>query len=50
LLAYAEMREQHDLAIRELKGIMVRVGILHIDLSEPSHFVTDVLRLRLEKP
>jgi hypothetical protein len=43
------MREQHDLAIRELKGIMVRVWIVQVDLPEPSHLVTDVLRLLLEK-
>jgi hypothetical protein len=35
MLTCAEMREQDDLAIRELKGIMVRMWILHIDLSEP---------------
>jgi hypothetical protein len=43
------MREQHDLAIRELKGIMVRVRIVQVDLVEPSHLVTDVLQLPLEK-
>jgi hypothetical protein len=43
------MREQHDLAIRELKGIMVRMWIFHVDLPEPSHRVTDVLRFPLEK-
>jgi hypothetical protein len=48
-LTYAEMREQHDLAIGELKGIMVRAWIVHVDLPEPSHLVTDVLRFPLEK-
>src|SRR3984893_6859852 len=43
------MREQHDLAIRELKGIMVRVRIVQVDLPEPCHLVTDVLRFPLEK-
>jgi hypothetical protein len=43
------MREQHDLAIGELNGIMVRVWILHVDLPKPSHLVTDVLRFPLEK-
>jgi hypothetical protein len=49
LLAYAEMREQHDLTIRKLNGIMVRISILYIDLPEPGHFVTDVLRFPPEK-
>src|SRR5580704_5320160 len=43
------MREQHDLAIRELDGIMVRVRIVQVHLPEPSHLVTDALRLPLEK-
>src|SRR5579864_4076453 len=43
------MREQHDLAIRKLDGIVVRVWIVQIDLPEPSHRVTDVFRLSLEK-
>src|ERR1700730_12110575 len=43
------MREQHDLAVGELKGIIVRIWILRVDLSEPSHRVTDVLRFFLEK-
>ena len=43
------MREQHDLAIRELKGIMVRVRIVQVHLPETSHRVTDVLRLLLEE-
>jgi hypothetical protein len=43
------MREQHDQAIRELDGIMVRMWIFHVDLPEPSNGVTDVLRFPLEK-
>jgi hypothetical protein len=44
------MREQHDLAIGKLKGIVVRTWIVHVDLPEPGHCVTDPLRLFLEKP
>jgi len=49
ILICAEMREQHDLAIRELKGIMVHVRIVQVDLPEQCHLVTDVLRSPLEK-
>jgi hypothetical protein len=49
MLTYAQMREQHDLAVGELKGIMVRIWILQVDLSEPSYLVTDVVRFPLEK-
>jgi hypothetical protein len=49
MLTYAKMRKQHDLAIGELKGIMVRTWIVHVHLPKPSHSVTDELRFPLEK-
>lgn len=49
MLTYAQMREQHDLAIRELNGIMVRTWIVQVDLPEPSHFVMNAPRFLLEK-
>ena len=49
MLTYAQMREQHDLAIGKLKGIMVCAWIVLVDLSESSHCVT-VLGFPLEKP
>src|ERR1700730_12056876 len=49
MLTYAKMCKQYDLAIGELKGIMVRTWIVHVDLPEPSHRVTDELRVFLEK-
>jgi hypothetical protein len=49
ILTCAQMREQHDPTIGKLKGIMVRVPIVQVHLPKPSHRVTDVLRLSLEK-
>jgi hypothetical protein len=49
LLTDTELGEQRDLAVGELKGIMVRIWILQVDLSEPSHLVTDVVRFPLEQ-
>ena len=45
MLTYAPMREQHDLAIGKLKGIMVCAWIILVDLSESSHCVTDFARV-----
>jgi hypothetical protein len=50
MLTYAQMREQHDLAIGKLKGIMVCAWIILVDLSESSHCVTDLLGFPLGKP
>jgi hypothetical protein len=33
------MREQHDLAVRKLKRIVVRAGIIYVDLPEPGHLM-----------
>ena len=49
MLTYAKMCKQYDLAIGELKGIMVHVRIVQVDLPKPCHRVTDVLRSPLEK-
>src|SRR6266851_2333530 len=49
MLTYAEMREQHDLSIGELKGIMVRTRIVQVDLPEPRHLVVDLPLALLEK-
>jgi hypothetical protein len=43
------MREQHDLAIRKLNGIMMRVWIVQIDLPESTYRVMNSLRFPLEK-
>src|SRR5262245_41575717 len=40
-LSRAKMRKQNDLAIGKFKRIMVRVWIVHVDLPEPRHSVTD---------
>jgi hypothetical protein len=40
-LAYAQMREQHDLTIRELKRIVMGAWIFQVDLSEPSDLVNE---------
>ena len=48
-LTYEEMREQHDLAIRELKSIMVRTRIVQVHLPKPSYLVTEALRFPPEK-
>jgi len=49
VLTYAQMREQHDLAIGELDGIVVRTWIVQIDLPEPPNPMRDVPRFPLEK-
>jgi hypothetical protein len=49
LLTDTELGEQRDLAVGELKGIMVRIWILQVDLSEPSYLMTDVVRFPLEQ-
>src|SRR6516165_6880357 len=43
------MREQHDLAIRELKSIMVRTRIVQVHLPKPSDLVRETLRFPPEK-
>src|SRR5215470_4239598 len=43
------MREQHDLAIGELDGIVVRTWIVQIDLPEPPNPVRDMPRFLLEE-
>src|SRR3984893_9355651 len=43
------MREQHDLAIGELNGIVVRTWVVQVDLPEPPNPVRDVPRFPLEK-
>jgi len=43
------MREQHDLAIGELDGIVVRAWIVQIDLPEPPNPVRDMPRFLLEE-
>jgi hypothetical protein len=48
-LTCAEIRDQHDLAIRELKSIMVRIRIVQVHLPKPSYLVTEVLRFPPEK-
>ncbi|HWN53273.1 MAG TPA: hypothetical protein VNO18_26230 [Xanthobacteraceae bacterium] len=43
------MREQHDPAIGELNGIVVRTRIVQVDLPKPPNPVRDVPRFPLEK-
>jgi hypothetical protein len=49
MLTNAEMGEQHDLATGKLNGIVVRAGIVQVDLPEPPDPVRDVPRFFLEK-
>jgi hypothetical protein len=43
------MREQHDASVGELKGIMVCMRIIEIDLPESRNFVADRLSGFLRK-
>jgi hypothetical protein len=43
------MREQHDPAIGKLNSIVVRTGIIQVDLPEPPDPVRDVPRFPFEK-
>ena len=38
-LAFAKMREQHDLAVGKFERIMVRAGLVHVDLLESRDLV-----------
>ena len=42
LPAFAKMREQHDLAVGKFERIMVRAGLVHVDLLE----LRDLVRQR----
>jgi hypothetical protein len=39
MLTRTQMREQHDLAIREFECIVMGAGIVQVDLPEPRDFV-----------
>jgi hypothetical protein len=41
VLTFAQLRQQHDPPIRELKGVMMGVGPTFVDLSEPSNFMPE---------
>ena len=45
-LAFAKMRQQHDLAVGKLQRIMVRAGVVHVHLPEPC----DPVRQRFGPP
>src|SRR5258707_9811058 len=42
-LAHTQTREQHHLPVRELKRIMMRHGVVHVDLPEAREPVPDLL-------
>jgi hypothetical protein len=45
MLTRAQMREQHDLAIREYQSIVMGAGIVQVDLPEPRDFVRERPRM-----
>jgi hypothetical protein len=42
VLAFAQPVEQYGLSVGELKRIVMRVQIVHIDLSEPRYLLSDL--------
>jgi hypothetical protein len=49
VLTYAQVGEQHDLTTGKLNGIVMRAGIIQVDLSEPPDPMRDVPRFFLEQ-
>jgi hypothetical protein len=43
VLSRAQASHQNDLPIGKLQRIMMRTGMLCVDLTEPSHFLPDLL-------
>jgi hypothetical protein len=41
MLTRPQMREQHDLAVREFQSIVMSAGIVQVDLLEPRDFVRE---------
>jgi len=49
LLPQAQVCEQHDLAIRELNGIVMRAWIVQVDLPKPPNPMRNLTRFLLEE-
>ena len=41
VLAFAQPGELHDLTVGELQCVVMHVGLLEVDLPEPSYLLTD---------
>jgi hypothetical protein len=41
VLTFAQLSELHDLPVGELQRVVMHVGLLQVDLPEPSHLLPD---------
>src|SRR5439155_18038528 len=46
VLSRAQAREQHDPPIREFQGVVVRMGVLQVDLAEPGDVSPELAQAR----
>jgi NAD(P)-dependent dehydrogenase (short-subunit alcohol dehydrogenase family) len=42
ILAFAQLGDQHDPSAGEFQRIMMHVGVVRVDVPEPSHFLTEL--------